>query len=924
MVKGDDNVGGLIGTAAGEVEKCYAAGPVFGDQNTGGFLGELQSAAVKLSYSWGFVSSLTPGFGIGGFIGFISGGGSVIGCIYNPESSAQTRSIGIGSESGCTSQTNLRILGMSLGSDGDWYTSNDHYYPQLSVFANNSKNLNISYCSALSVVPVTFAANETAAAVKTAFAAPVKYAIRGVEREHCVIVPRGGSATCSVVNGKVFSTLPTGVVDTLEIKMNSFELPGADNSAVGIRERSRKICFAPLQLLPACTPVRTQGLPNENGWSKKNVVYTLQSNADHWIGGPAKFQHSVVPLNSTGNDNWNDITGNTDLFDRDTTNIKVQYRALNGAGGAGTETSAEPINIDKTLPVISDISVAGDGSRENPVQGHATVSVRFKDELSGIAVAEWKIGNPQIAGDLIGNLNQITHDAQGYLNVEIALPSITGNYPFRFTVTDKAGNKISNDENGNSVDIYVVDDNVNLNDYILDSAIVDGDTAILRDNNDLYVYETTVCITEETAHLVLTPKPIFDVAPIDTLITGLNYGDNPIEITVVSKDGKVAQTFVIHICREALVASFLSLSVNGNLIKIKPDKYDYSVPSVNSDVEQVRVDYTLADGEACNRTPDSSTVFDPTSPYNYDFSLEPGQNILSLTVRSADGSITKKYNVSIYRNIPNLVVDDDVSYGDGNFEIDPDADNPTPWLDKDGNIVYDLVSICDTQDHYIKVTPETEGLTVTFDGVQLKDNTYRFDIANRYTVHVVVGAEPQPRSYIFNVVKKFNKDDIFYFRWNDVISVMSNPIHNGGYSFTNYEWYLNGVANQETRSYLEVKNGNVVEALLSGAHKTGTEEVALNEVPTCPCTVGASTQANIRSYPSVLKAGEKVTVSTENKPAADLKDGDVHVVDLMGNRVGKFALTGSKTDVAMPDVPGIYLLKVSTKSVQREFKVILK
>jgi hypothetical protein len=924
MVKGSNNIGGLIGTTLGDIESCYAAGPVFGLGTTGGFIGNSR-AAVKYSYSWGLVTALDhdQDNSFGGFIGLAPATSTITGCYFNTVTSAQA--MGVGNRNiPDMPKTTPSSIALNFGGMADWTGTNvSGYYPQLSVFANNAANLNFSYCSALSVVNVNFVSNETAGAVKTSFTAPSKYAIGGVENESRVVIPFGGSATSSVVNGKVISILPTGEVDTLKIKVEAFELPGS-SPVVNIKERFRHICFIPDQEEPDCTAKIIAGEPNGNGWSNENVVYEIKSSITGGIGGPATFEQNVTPLNSTGVNNWGPLQGDLHEFDRDTTDIKVQYRALNGAGGAGQPTLPSPVNIDMTKPIIKDVTDVSDP--KNPAINQAKVSVTFKDELSKVATAQWQIGS-STKGDI--DISQITPDAEGFLTDVITLPRIAGRYSFMFTVTDKAGNEINNDDAGKSLDLHVERDDINEYDYLLDSVTVDGDTAVLVNPNDPYIYKTTVCVVDDTAEVVLTPAPAFGLPPIVVIVTDLEPGENSRSFIIEAKDKNgnviIIQTFTIIICREIPPASFLSLIVNENKINLKPGIFDYSVPRVAEEVENVSVWYELREEEACKRP--SETTFDKTSPFEFDFPLNKGRNVIQLVVTSADKKITNTYNISIIRT-KNLVVVDKIDPDEGNLEFE-DPDNPEPWEDENGNIVYDLTSKCNFKEHWLTITPVPGNLKVTFDGETREDNKYIFDIANRYTVKVDVTVSPDStRHYIFNVLKKFNAD-IFHSRWasttNDVISVIGNPNNNGGYSFTEYAWLVNGVPRNETRSYIEVmRQSDKVEAILTGVHGIGEGEVAINKIPTCPCVVEDFSAAGVRAYPSILKAGESVTIVTENIPDIDLKEASVSIVSSLGSRVANAPLTGSRTEVKMPDAPGIYLLKVSTKSIIRDFKVILK
>ena len=826
LVKGKNNVGGLIGTASGIVQYCYAAGPVFGTDNTGGFVGESQSD-ITASYSCGLVSSSGQYFG--GFIGIARK--SVASCAYSPNSSGQDSPVGLALGTNNCQTLDLKTCASIFSNSIGWFNT-DNNYPQLSVFANDTAQ-NISYCSALSVVPIpmAFKSGDRADAVTKSFNAPAGNGIL-INK----IIPSGGSATCSIDSisvasvKKVISTLPTGSADTLKITVKPFILQQQSSPAVNIYERSRRMCFIPDQIPLTLTATRTEGIPNENGWSKDSVVFTLSKgvDADSLIGGPVKFQHLI----STDVD-WDTLPGDTDIFNQEIKGLKVQYRAFNDAV-TGDPISpkyngiiSDTVNIDKTPPVISKIDMSAAGTSTTPVPGQATVSITFKDTLSGIAAIQWEIGSPRLAGHSIG-ADSIDHTTTDFKILAVALPKIAGSYPVSFTITDNAGNTISSKDTEDSLTVYVQVPNG----YVLDSVTVDGDKAI-EDPTDSLVWTSAHCVTEDSAKVILTPAPSFGIAPIVVTVKDLQIGDNSREFTVVSKDGTVVQTFTIKIC---------------------------------------------------------------------------------------------------YENIPDIVIIDDINYKDGNLEQDPDAANPSPWIDKDGNIVYDLVSKCVDEngnpitDHYLKITPVPATAIVTFDGVPKEDNIYRFDIANYYVVKVKVVDGETTRNYIFNVLKKFSRD-IFYSRWatNDVVSVINNPSNNGGYTFTKYGWYQNSVANAETRSYLEVRPGDTVEAILSGEYNgEDGENIKIEGVPTCPCVIGASIQADIQVYPSILKASEKVTISTENIPEENLKEGNVSIIGSMGNRISKKSLTGSSTEVTMPDAPGIYLLRVSTATVTKEFKVILK
>ena len=943
LVKGKNYVGGLIGYAASTVMDCYATGPVFGNNYFGGLLGEIASSNVTYCYSTGLVTGTATACK-GGLIGLAVGAIQVSGYFDINTSGVDT---GIGSAGGAT------LTGAVTGYPTSTLASTDasNYfptlpnrptnfsflkdnYPQLNAFINpkfgdEETKSNVKYCSALSVVPVNFENNEKANRVETSFDAPSEYIVGSETKE---LVPLE----------KVISTLQTGEVDTLKITIQQIE-------DLNIRERSRDICFIPYQQFPTCVAARTAGEPNKNGWSNKNVTFELSAkelNADNWIGGHVKYQQK------TGANAWEPLSGNTYSFDSDTI-ATVKYSAFNG-GGTGKDTTVY-VNIDKIRPDIKDVST--NGTRENPApKNNATLTVKVNDfppagseVVSGMAKVKWEVKNG-ISKDSITVFSP-SDVVNGYFNPVFNLPPQSGRYEVLVTAEDKAGNKINNEEAGfPPLEVNVGGD---LGDYILDNVTVDGDSAKVDVNDPLIWWYKDVCVDGETAEVTLYPAKIFGLDPV-TVKVNLDFGDNPVKITLEAKD--VIMTFTVHICRKTPVASFMTLTVDKEPIPLKVGKFTYTLLGSNgkvkwlpNDREEVIAEYTLANGVKCDK---------PT-PYTFE-NLTEGKNPIELRVTEKFGGkdSTNVYVINVYREAkekPNPIDDIDT----GGFIDDPadKDDNPNPdnpffdGVDENGNLIigYNLRTKCgQTEPHILTVNPQTAdgksdpkatvtfyvlndaGKVISFD----ETNSYRFDIANYYNLRVTVAPETgYPRNYNFYIVKRFEKENIFYQRWSDVLAVISNSTNNGSYSFNDdgYEWRItdnDGILKQELddiTSYISVAANKTYVARLTGKYTDSKgNETQISQVPTCPCEIGTGTQASIFAYPSILKAGEKVTVSIENMSDIDLNDANVSIVSSMGNVLRKFSLTGSKTEIEMPEAQGIYLLKVSTKSITKDFKVILK
>jgi len=95
-IRGEGWVGGLVGTNGGSVTECYSTGTVSGDQTVGGLVGGNSSGGVdgwdggiRNCYSTGAVDG---NYDVGGLVG--GGGGTVVACFWDTQTSGQTSSAG--------------------------------------------------------------------------------------------------------------------------------------------------------------------------------------------------------------------------------------------------------------------------------------------------------------------------------------------------------------------------------------------------------------------------------------------------------------------------------------------------------------------------------------------------------------------------------------------------------------------------------------------------------------------------------------------------------------------------------------------------------------------------------------------------------------------------------------------------------------
>ncbi|MDR1561612.1 MAG: T9SS type A sorting domain-containing protein, partial [Dysgonamonadaceae bacterium] len=187
---------------------------------------------------------------------------------------------------------------------------------------------------------------------------------------------------------------------------------------------------------------------------------------------------------------------------------------------------------------------------------------------------------------------------------------------------------------------------------------------------------------------------------------------------------------------------------------------------------------------------------------------------------------------------------------------------------------------------------------------------------------VVTGACGSFISKTYNILIKL---DILIQRWNDVLAVNCRPEINGGFTFSDFQWYVEDTVNGdkklfgETKSYIQITEGLTDDALNARYYAVAKalKDGITTEYRTCPKAIIVTEESVIKLYPNPVKAGENVTVNVPG-PAV------IHLVDYSGVIV-KTVTTGGTTDIQMPNKAGIYIVRVILEDqTTKEFKVIVK
>ncbi len=157
--------------------------------------------------------------------------------------------------------------------------------------------------------------------------------------------------------------------------------------------------------------------------------------------------------------------------------------------------------------------------------------------------------------------------------------------------------------------------------------------------------------------------------------------------------------------------------------------------------------------------------------------------------------------------------------------------------------------------------------------------------------------------------------DIVVQKWENVLAVKCVPSENGGYEFVSFQWYKNGDLMQgETKSYLYVSG--IIDYNAVYVVKLTTKNGSV--FYTCGRTFIPKNNILVVASPNPVGKGQTLNVDISgitNNTAVDWL-----LTDYKGLILQRQPLKGNHTTITMPNVPGIYILRVNIATPQPESK----
>ena len=154
--------------------------------------------------------------------------------------------------------------------------------------------------------------------------------------------------------------------------------------------------------------------------------------------------------------------------------------------------------------------------------------------------------------------------------------------------------------------------------------------------------------------------------------------------------------------------------------------------------------------------------------------------------------------------------------------------------------------------------------------------------------------------------------DILAQRWNDVLGV-KNATYNGGYIFTEYQWYKNGVPMPGcVTSYIYEKDyfkeNDSYSVLL-----TRDDGVKIFTCDFYPEKIGDG-----KDVPTVVVPAQVIDLNTDGL------SGTAVVLNNLGQIMCRQDIGGQNQSVRMPVQQGLYLLNISLEGESRSHKILVK
>lgn len=155
-------------------------------------------------------------------------------------------------------------------------------------------------------------------------------------------------------------------------------------------------------------------------------------------------------------------------------------------------------------------------------------------------------------------------------------------------------------------------------------------------------------------------------------------------------------------------------------------------------------------------------------------------------------------------------------------------------------------------------------------------------------------------------------------KWNDVVAVHNESL-NGGYTFSAYGWYRNGVLQPSTTPYLYLPGG---ETFLPGEEVRVSLTRADDNVTVLSCPLITEARPDGAQYPTL--ASGSVANAMSKVVFANVRDTyRAEIYDLNGRHISTSAVGSAAPYITAPANTGVYVVVLSSSAARHTFKIVV-
>ena len=236
--------------------------------------------------------------------------------------------------------------------------------------------------------------------------------------------------------------------------------------------------------------------------------------------------------------------------------------------------------------------------------------------------------------------------------------------------------------------------------------------------------------------------------------------------------------------------------------------------------------------------------------------------------------------------------------------------------------IYYLIDCNDEQDK-VEIDFSTEANATENTGSNFEIETPTPGIY-RKEIQVTSQDNTNTRTYRVVVEKRFNYKDIVIQKYNNVLLVNNNPETNGGYRFTSFNWYKDGVL-IGTGQYYSVGDNASDQLDLNAMYSVEMETEDGDILSTCESSITLKSAFVLKVAPNPVHSGSTIDVTTtySTEMLTDLK---ITISNLYGLQVIQEVSGSNNSRITLPSslTPGTYVISTKAGGVELSTKIIVQ